>query len=270
MTTTRPEFARPPLVEQAITLTFERLPNFSIGDFGRYWVGIADEFSDCGSQPTREQVIEQFDTLSVPRIEFRLLPADAIPRAVYSGSDGHEQIQVQPDQFTFTWVAGDGQPYPRSSTLVARFKKLFAGFAEYVLVHKLGLIQIVQCEIVYVNIVAVSDFGSDFSDAHRFFKLPVPASSVSGLNLESHVLQAQYTMSDEADQPYGRLRQTLTPVVRIDDNVKAYRFELAARGQPKSTNLTDALAFFERARDAINATFVDATTTEAHLFWGLQ
>lgn len=268
METVRPDFERPPLAEQAITLIFDRLPGISLVDFGLIWQSFRAEFPVATSQPMREPAVERFDDQVEHPITFKLMPDDAVPRAIFRSESGHEQIQVQPDQFSFNWLQVEDAPYPRSEPLLGRFEEVFGAFAQYVEERELGLLRIVQCELVNVNIIPVVDFGEGYHDADRFFNLPDSVQGTSSMQLESRSFQAQYRLVADDGRPFGRLRQSLVPVLRIEDSQKAYRFELTARGIPDSGNWKDALAFFEKGRNAINATFLASTTALAHSYWG--
>ncbi|MFE8585822.1 TIGR04255 family protein [Sphingomonas sp. NCPPB 2930] len=270
MATTRPRFDNPPLAEQAITVIFDRLPQFSLVDFGLLWGRFQSEFPRTVTQPMREPVVERFDEQVEQAPMFRLMPEDAVPRAIFRSATGHEQVQVQPDLFTFNWLKVGDEAYPNSEPLIRRFAELFVRFAEYVAERKMGAIRITHCELANVNIVPVSDFGSDFGDVGSFFEVPKLSLDVDRVGLESCQFQAQYVLYDDNGRPIGRLRQALVPVSRIEDDQKAYRFELTARGTPDSGNLCDSLSFFDKGRDAINATFVAATTSAAHAHWGLK
>ena len=47
MTPIRPEFDDPPVIEQAITLMFEPIEGFNIGDIGRFWDRVRPDFPVC-------------------------------------------------------------------------------------------------------------------------------------------------------------------------------------------------------------------------------
>jgi uncharacterized protein (TIGR04255 family) len=264
VTITRPNFENPPLVERAITVIFDRIDGFSLADFGRFGEHIKDEFPVVAAQPMREPVVENFDTHLDPPISFRLMPHDTLPRGIYRSSLGHEQIQLQPDIFAFNWLKVADAPYPRSEPLFERFKELFARFCGYAKDLNSGGLGITQCELININVIPVSDFHDVSFLKGLEFESPLPSVELESLQLQTHYLM------ETGDGLHGRLHLTLNPVLSIEDGAKAIRFELVARGAPSGPTLDEAMIFFDRARDAINAAFMATTAVAAHRRWGLR
>jgi hypothetical protein len=144
---------------------------------------------------------------------------------------------------------------------------LFDVFSRFVQERSLGPINVVQCEIVNVNIVPVEQFGRSFADAGAVFRGAVASEPIDFIAVESYVLNTQHLILD-GDDPLGRLFSSLKPVIRVEDGQHAYRYELTARGAPIGPGLDGSLRFFEVARNAINSTFLAATTDTAHSMWG--
>ena len=269
MNSVRPKFDRPPLIEQAITVVFEELEGFSIGDFGLFWDRIGNEFSTSEAQQSLDSKIETFEGFQPQQFQFRLVPHSSLPRCFYRHVDGREIIQLQSDRFTFNWIQVDGNTYPHADVTVARFRELFATFKTFVADRGLGEIIVRQCEIVNVNVVPVTDFGKSFSDAGRAFVVPAAEMQLDFLPVESYIVNTQHLMLD-GGRPIGRLYSVLAPVLRTGDDQHAYRLELTARGAPIE-NVGDGVSdFFDRARTALNAAFLAATTKWAHEFWGVK
>lgn len=262
----RPDFDRPPLIEQAITAVFDRLDQFSIGDFGLFWSEIKDRFSVTEAQQPLDPRIEQFEGFRPERVTFRLLDANTLPRCFYRSEDGTEVLQVQPDRFTYNWQKGE-EDYPHSEATMDRFRMLFAKFCEFVMDRGWGPLNITQCELVNLNIIPVEDFGETFADAaEAAFCIPRPSVPMENLPAESYILNNQHLIMHEGE-PAGRLYVQLSPVLRTEDDQKAYRLELTARGAPFG-GTDGTMPFFELARYAVNLGFLGATTERARKFWG--
>ena len=266
MNPVRPDFDRPPLIEQAITVAFDRLEQFSIGDFGLFWSYIKDRFSQTEAQQPLDPRIEQFEGFRPERMTFRLLDANTLPRCFYRSEDGTEVIQIQPDRFTYNWQKGE-EAYPHSEATMKRFRAFFAKFCGFVMDRGWPPLNITQCELVNLNVIPVKDFGETFADAAlAAFCLPQPSVSMECLPVESYIINNQHLIMHEG-KPAGRLYVQLSPVLRVEDDQKAYRLELTARGAPLAPE-NGITSFFELARYAVNLGFLGATTKHAREFWG--
>ncbi|AJA10656.1 Putative secreted protein [Sphingopyxis fribergensis] len=263
----RPTFERPPLVEQAITVIFEQLPDFSIGDFGLFWTKIQSEFPYSEAQTPIDGKIEG-EAFRPQQFQLRLLQASTLPRCFYRSDNGSELVQLQPNRFSFNWLGTDDTHYPRSEATMARFHALFARFKEFVAERDLGTIKITQCELVNVNIIAVADFGESFAVAPLIFEAANFGRRVEFLQPESYMSNTQQAIMG-SDGFVGRLYAEISPVTKIEDGAPAYRFEITARGAPAEDN-NGVQTFFDYARNALNGSFLATTTEHAQKLWGLK
>lgn len=266
----RPKFDRPPLVEQAITVVFDELAGFSIGDFGRFWALIENEFPVCDQGARLPTAVEH---LGGPRaqqeINLVLGGAAVIPRSVYRSAAGDELLQVQGNRFSFNWAKLGGAPYPHSDRTVKRFVEHFQIFEGFVAGHGLGPIKLLQCEITNVNIVPVADFGGSFADAPLAFAVR-PFSPEGGfLKPETYTQNLQSLIAVDG-VPRGRLHVTLAPVINTDDETQAYKLEITARSGQGVSTLEEVLIFFDTARSAINSAFLELTARDMWAKWGIR
>lgn len=269
MSLTRPHFRTPPLVEQAITVLFDPISGFQLGDYGRFWDVLGPEFLNTEAKPVVEAQIEQFDDFISTQIRARVSPEEALPNCYYRHVSGSELVQVQPDRFTFNWLKTDENTYPRFERTLERFCELFSKFERYVATKDLD-VAIRQCEVTNVNIIPVSDFGDTFADAGKVLKMPDLTPNLRIMKLEAYMQASRQLIIDGEGKPVGRLYSTLAPVLRVSDQKPSYRFELTARGAPLSSETKEALVFFDLARDAINAAFMTAITLSASDIWGAE
>lgn len=266
----RPKFATPPLFEQALSVVFERLEAFSIGDFGAFWDVVKDPFVSTEAQPLIEATIEQFAEFRPAAVMFQLIPHEELPRCVYRTASGDESIQIQRDRFVFNWSHAGGGEYPHFEATKQRFDELFSRFQSYCDGRGLGPIIVRQCELTNVNIVPLSDVGGSFAGAAEAFRIPAVGQLDDALEPETVTLQQRFILRDEAGKPAGRLHLALYPVRQQEDNSSlAFRFELTARSAP-DVGSEGVESFFSLARSAINAAFVANTTEWAHGFWGMK
>lgn len=263
----RPKFDRPPLIEQAITVVFDDLAGFSIGDFGRFWVTIENEFPECGQAAPLATAIEQLGDIPGQH-EIRLVTqGEALPRCLYRHPSSGEALQIQNNRFTFNWAKFGDAPYPHSERTVQRFVELFRKFEEYLTTRGLGPIMPNQCEITNVNVVPVAEFGRTYADAPTAIILPSFAPEGGLLETEAYILNMHYLIAGP-ESPQGRLHVALSPVIHRDDLTPAYKLEITARSGQGSATLNHVLEFFDTARSAINAAFLAHTSREMWEKWG--
>jgi uncharacterized protein (TIGR04255 family) len=267
VTATRPEFERPPLIEQVITVVFDALAGFGIGDIGRFWTEIEDQFPLCESAPPLDPAPELPPTDSGLEHEISVAAAAAPIRGIYKQAEGGEAVQVQPDRFVFNWTRFGEAPYPRSEATMDRFLQLYETFRTYIRRRQLGEIVVNQCELVNVNIIDMDAWGGH-ADAPMVFTMVETEPPLNCLHPESYTHSSTHAISGKGGEFKGRLHTSLQPVTRIADGVQAYRFELTARSSRLARGWPEATDFFNLARDSINATFMASTTAQAHEYWG--
>ena len=266
----RPKFSRPPLFEQAISVVFERLEAFTIGDFGAFWAAVSDTFTSTEAQPLIEAAVEQFSEFRPSAVTFQIIPHEELPRCVYRTANGDESIQIQRDRFVFNWSHAGGGEYPHFEATKQRFDEMFDRFHAYCESRELGPIVVRQCELTNVNIVPLEDLGGSFTGASEAFRMPAVGQLDKSLEPETVTLQQRFIIRDEVGKPAGRLHLSLYPVKQQEDSSSlALRFELTARSVP-DIGSNGVESFFTLARSAINAAFVANTTEWAHSFWGME
>lgn len=266
----RPNFDRPPLVEQAIVVVFEPISGFSIVDYGLFWAEIRNEFPVvASSEPAAEQT-ELFDQYRQTNPILELLESIPLPRAMFRDEAGGEAVQVQPDRFGFNWSKVGNDHYPRSEPVMARFEALFAKFCSFVEARGMGPIALKQAELTNLNIIPVRDFGAGYEDITAALRVDPLDLGVPFLKAETYTRVRQHRIIDGAGNSLGRLHTVINPVVSSHDREKALRLELTARSAPDITSIEAMRDFFGVGRDAINAAFCAITTPEMRAHWGEQ
>lgn len=263
----RPHFRRPPIFEQAISVNFERLRDYSIVDPGLFFKEIADQFPVAETGPRFQASIELFEgrpahgTLTVT-------PDLQLPRAIFRNLDSGELVQIQDDSFVFNWVRPvDGAPYPRFERTSSRFWEYYEKWSAFVQHLHGANLELRQCEMTNVNIIPVKDFGDDFEHMCHVFKIDPFAWNVRGLIAETYIRRRVHRMVDDNGEPIGRLHSVITPAFN-DTGEKIFQFDLTARSAPDISNEEEARLFFERAHVMINSAFLASVTDEMRVFWG--
>lgn len=263
----RPEFERPPLIEQAISVAFEPIEGFRIVDYGLFWQQIAEEFPKVTAEERFESPRETFGDVRPAQTMIRIVPPPTMPRAMFRNVSG-ELVQVQADWFSFNWTKEDGRAYPRSEQLMDRFQDLYQRFCSFVERSGLGEIRLRQCELTNLNIFPVSDFGRDFADMTAALKVDTLELGLDYLRPETYVRNRQHRIVNEAGEPIGRLHTEISPVFRNDDGSKAFKLEFTARSAPNVHSFDAAMHFFGIARNSINGAFLAITTDRIRAHWG--
>lgn len=264
--TSRPNFNRPPILEQAITVAFERITDFDVVDFGLYWSTIRQSFPNANTTPKAPVFVESFDYASVTENMRLILPVE-LPRSMFRNDSG-ELVQLQDDRFGFNWIkVDDASPYPRYDATRKRFLELYEHFANYIGERYKVELELRQCEITNVNIIPVSAFGKDFADMNAAFNVDAFDLGIVGVVPETYSRLRQYLINDKNGAPLGRLHLTINPVFRVGDLEPAFKFELTSRSGSSIAVISDAVEFFDRAHDVINAAFMATVTPKMREIW---
>jgi uncharacterized protein (TIGR04255 family) len=262
----RPHFRKPPIMEQAISLVFERLVDFDNVDFGLFWSVIRDKFPEAETTVRVAHPVEYFEERANP-VGLTLSAPSLLARSLFRNPKTGELLQIQDDFFGFSWVkpAADSD-YPRFDATSARFWEFYQVFQSY-LSNRYGICPTLrQCELINVNIVPVAAFGTDYGDMARAFKVDPFDWQVTGLVAETYIRNRQHAIVDDEGTPVGRLHSVITPV--IDQNgEKHFQFQLLARSAPIIQVTDEARLFFNRAHEMINGAFVSSVTPLMLEYW---
>lgn len=262
----RPDFADPPIIEQAITVSFESIRGYNIATPGLFAAKERTHFPTVETAPRTPISTEMFAGHD-GHIAFTASPSMQVPRAIFKGPTGGEIIQVQDDTFVYNWIkARPTDPYPRFEHTSAKFWDVFERFVSFIDNETGSRPKLRQCELTNVNIIPVSQFGTDFSDIGKAFNVDPFDWRVEGLVAETYIRKRLHRMVDESGRPVGRLHSTISPVSRQSEQF--FQFELTARSGPSITDRRDAERFFDRARSAINGVFMASVTDAMKHIWG--
>lgn len=267
MTPVRPDFDRPPVVEQAITLMFAPIEGFSIGDIGLFWAQVRDDFPVCQTADRLQPAVEAFG--SELNFQITLGTSVEVPRAFFRNTHGNELVQLQSDRFAYNWMRADGSEYPRHKKTTGRFWELFSLFERFLDERGLPQPKLQQCELINVNIAPLKEFGGTYASALEILSfLERQPIWPERIELEAATIQTHYILRNEQGLAIGRLHFDLNPVRDAASGEDAIRFDIVARGTMSPLHRNSADQFFSEARDYINTAFIRLTTDEARRAWG--
>ena len=269
MTPIRPKFSNPPLIERAISVAFEPLPAFSIGDYGLFWADILDQFPISEAMDPVAVEFEQFEGFKPPQVGFQIVSAAMLPRAAFRNTATGELVQIQNNRFGYNWIkTTDDHQYPHSEATLARFFALLERFVSYSERRGLGPLNVVQCELTNVNVVPIADVGESFADFATVLKLAPLELECDNVRLEHQLVGSKHLITDDSGKAIGRVHTLGQPALRVPDNEEAFRLDISARGAPLGAGLEGAREFFDAAVSAVNAVFLASVTKTGRRFWG--
>lgn len=267
------EFERPPVVEVALGVQFDRAA-VDLEVLADFATAIKAEF------PRREQVeplVRSTESFARPpegsRFEFRF-GGPPLPRTWLVSSDQRLLVQLQADRLTLNWRRVElDDAYPRYAGLRPQFDGLRGRLAE--IISGLGRDRpiIDQVEVSYINELA----GPDQPAAARHPALAGMLATVvdvgSGGFLPppedaGYLARFRIPAPDGTEQPAGRLLVSTDPAYRTADQRPIYLLKLTA-------NLVGALATEESVIDMLNLGrrwvvngFLQLTTPDVQAQWG--
>jgi uncharacterized protein (TIGR04255 family) len=261
----RPHFRHPPIHEQAISLSFSRIREFGIVDPGLFWAEVMDDFPVAETGPRFVAPVEMFEDRT-PLVEWEVVPQIQLPKALFKNGRG-EIIQLQDDSFTYNWIRDEsGLEYPRYEVTSARLWELYEKFERFIARRYGQMTPLKQCELTNVNIIAVAQFGKNFSDIANGFRVDPFAWDVPGLVAETYVRQRQHRIVDADGNSVGRLHSVISPFVDPEGQ-QFFRFELTARSAPGIGGADHVREFFALAHNMINGAFLESVTPAMRQTW---
>ena len=254
-------------MEQAISLVFDRLVEFDNVDFGLFWSTVRDHFPHADTTVRASHPVEHFEGRPGPG-GVSLSVSNLLARSLFRNLSTGELLQLQDDFFGFSWVKPDeDSDYPRFDATSARFWEFYEHFQSYLKGRYEIEPSLRQCELINVNIIPISSFGSGYGDMTRAFNVDPFDWSVPGLEAETYVRNRQHAILDDHGLPIGRLHSVITPVVD-QEGTKHFQFELVARSAANIRDTRVAREFFNRAHEMINGAFVNSVTPMMLEQWG--
>jgi uncharacterized protein (TIGR04255 family) len=261
-----PDFAKPPVVETVLDVSFAPLTGWGIPHFGLFWNSIREEYPTFQDQPPIMLQRESFGqkTMQPLTVAFELMNQPEA-RCWFEDQSGARLIQVQHDRFIHNWRKTEGQgEYPRYEPVIRpAFEKEWRRFCEFLDRMHIARPEIQQCEVQYVNHIPLEGWSSfselvdglaEWPGTRKDGFLPIP---------ESLSANTSYQMPENA----GRLRIIMQPAIRKSDGSAVVQLNLVARGRPASSETADILKWFDLGREWIVNGFADFTSTKMHEVW---
>lgn len=261
-----PEFEKPPISEVAISVEFSPLEKWTESYGGLYWGHIKADYPRTETKPPLPSQTESPDITFVDQ-PIRLSFGEPFQQRFWFLNDvGDRLVQVQHNRFVSNWrkVKGD-EVYPRyDAELRPRFRTEWQRFKDFVTSESLGVIDVTQCELTYVNDFTQGQEWERFAESMALFAHWVNKGSVGFLpQLETFNMNGSFQISNGN----GRLHFASRHLLRQIDRKQVVQLRLTARGKPDTGEDSSILEWFDLAREWIVRGFADLTSDSAHALW---
>lgn len=265
-----PQYAKPPVIEVAISVQFDDLQGFKLVHFGLLWERLRNRYPKTEHQPPLGSVVELFGK-GPGRVQLNVESSFPLGRCWYQTEDGLRLIQVQPDRFVLNWRKLDTETeYPSYDVLRGEFERELSILLAFVDDHHLGQFVPTQCELIYVNHLTAGEEGFTGSAAANVLA-PWSGNTTGPYlpDLEGMQLAWQYRL-EEREEPLGRLHVHFQSALRKSDQLPLFVLQLTGRGAPVGEGVEGVLAFTDRAHEWIVRGFTAITTDRMHTIWRRQ
>lgn len=261
-----PDFNKPPVIETVLGMQFSPFKSFGIPHFGLYWSKILVDYPRFEVQPPLTRIVEEFKEkpFKPSNVEIELAPIPEVRCWFITHSENH-LIQIQNDRFIYNWrKVKDKEEYPHYDSIKPEFVKEWKRFCQFLEEIKLGIPDINQCEITYVNHIEIGKGWKSYGDLNKVCACWSGVSSGNFLTEPEMVsLNTRYVMPERK----GRLYIIMQPGIRRQDAKEILQLQLIARGKPPSSKLEDILEWFDLGHEWIVRGFTDFTTNNMHQIW---
>ena len=263
-----PSFQRPPVVEVAMAVQFDDVPDLTGPMMGLLWSRFRDKFPRLQIHPQRSQSFENFDKDEEPpqfMLEFGSHPP---PLVWYISEDDSELIQVQRNRFVFNWRRREVN-YPRYNHVREEFSKYLDAFRDFLATEGIaGKLHTNQWEVTYFNHVQRCSVWQEHSDLGMVIPSWKHRPSDDFLpDPEDVTLNFRYRINDQGNET-GRLHVVAQPTFTVTEREPIILLRLTARGPLTGTEVTDSLVgYLDLGREWIVRGFASITSRQMHEHW---
>ncbi len=264
-----PEFARPPVVEVAVSVQFDA-PVLDGPLIALRWGQVRDRF------PLREETapltptIETFGEPQEPRIEIQFSGASPTRRLLMLSEFKTKLLQIQKDLFGYSWRKLQPQhEYPRYEQIRNDFESELVAFHTFLSAEGLNDLSPIQCEVTYVNVILSEEHVRiRHSDLGRVIPSATPRLTAGFLPPPEQTRYAsQYVIPGEGNVPQGRLYVSVEPTHHMTDKTPMYLMKLTFRGAPQGDGTDGIIKAMDLGHEWIVQGFATLTSSEMHRVW---
>jgi uncharacterized protein (TIGR04255 family) len=254
----------------ALSIQFANLPKVTNVHGGLLWKKFAD-YPNCEEYPPLAPAFEIFGPNPVAGHQLEFFTGAPSTRYWFIEKDGASLLQFQPDRLIHNWrQQRPTDEYPRYEKIRQAFENEVSVFQRFLKEGDLGEVKPNQCEVIYINHIALPDGGDPRNSPQRIFVFWGNQATWEGLpGMEDAAAQLRFLLGDEGKY-VGRLYAQVSPVLRRTDLKPFLQLTLTARGRPQSETVQAAFDFLDFGREAIVRGFKALTKPEMHRYWGIK
>jgi len=263
-----PDFADPPVVETVLGVSFLEVPQLTSTQIVRFWARhLADALPSDAERAPYDVPVERFPA-PPPREELSVRLRVEPPPTRFMFSAENHLVQIQSDWFAYNWRKTPARPdYERYEAGRERFQSHLEQFSAFLDADLEARLKPVQCEITYVNHIALPGPTDGAGPLGAVLRDVQPAAGVYLPEPHHAEFSSQYEM--HAEDVVGRLHVSArTATVDRDSGAPRVVLTLTARGAPPSGDLFGVLRFLDAGRVWIVCGFKDLTTPQMQERWG--
>ncbi|MBL4865288.1 MAG: TIGR04255 family protein [Pseudomonadales bacterium] len=262
----QPSFKNPPLVEVAISIQFNPIPNFHVGFIGLLWGKYKDryplvEHKDPVVHSVEKTGLVNRATNAPPTVHFSSEPT--IPRIMFMDQDQGNFVQFQKDRLIVNWRKhSEDSKYPRYSTMRLSISHEYALFKKFLEEHDLAEVQVDQLETTYVNHIEVGNRSIEEVFPHLL------RDDLFNKNIELETFKLNYTHIIKSGENFvGRLYTSIEKARRTQDGVEIFVLRFVGRCHPVGNQSDGVFSALDLIRENVNSSFKSITSTKMHEFW---
>ncbi|MCY4632759.1 MAG: TIGR04255 family protein [bacterium] len=263
-----PDFAAPPVVETVLGVSFLEVPQLTSTQIVRFWgQHLAEALPSDAERSSYNVPVERFPA-PPPREEMSVRLRVEPPPTRFMFSDDNRLVQIQSDWFAYNWRKTPARPdYERYEAGRERFQSHLEQFIAFLDADLQARLQPVQCEITYVNHIALPGPTDGAGPLGAVLRDVQPTAGAYLPEPHHAEFSSRYEM--HAEDVVGRLHLSArTAAVDRDSDAPRVVLTLTARGAPPSGDLSGVLRFLDAGRVWIVRGFEDLTTSRMRERWG--
>jgi len=261
------DFDRPPVAETALGVVFAPLSRWSALHFGLLWERFRSRYPRTEIK-LATPAVQAAPPQAGPTGVFSFADSMDFPiRALFIDSNGNELIQVQRNAFIRNWRQTEQTTeYQHYDNVRPRFERDWKAFSEFLSDENLGSIDVVQCEVTYINHLVRGQDWETFEDVSKVFRV-WSGGNVGTLKASQ---MASFMVAYDLPKSLGRLQVVVQPGIRKTDSKEIIQFGLTATLKSDGSGLPEILAALDSGHVAVVTGFRDFTTAEMHSHWGIK
>ena len=261
---TLPKYDAPPVVETVLGVEFSGLDNWGVPHFGLFWDRIRDRFPKWNVKAPLQSQIDNENGVA-PTNSVQILPEPEM-RCWFVGENDTTLIQIQKDRLLYNWrkVSSDDK-YPHyDETVRPAFENIWTEFIKFVNHEQLGNLNVLQCEVSYINHLEAGSGWESNKDIDKVFANLIKTEQSGFLPTpDVFSFDSAYKMPENL----GNLRVSAKPAIRNSDGTDILQLSLTSHVKHSGNDLSSIMEHLDIGREWIVRGFTDLTTPEMHKIW---